>query len=504
MKKFMYAALAVAAVLLFASCKNDKNQPKNEKADAFISFTFSLPQGGTRAEAGSVNDANAKDTYVGTEAEQAIKDVRVVLYDPDSKEAKYALDYNISSNGTTIEGDGLATNPAQASTIARFTTKAEGVVSQEYQMLAIVNPTSAVKAATAQGKYLADALTAIETTVDDLKANGIMMSNDRGLVTVATNQMKTEAQAAEKAPVAVSVDRILAKVFVGGDPKFEHGKLTNIKWGLNVTNKKTYIFRQFGKTALAGFPDETATDASTRFDRYAKDPNYLASEFNNADFTYLEGKPELKGTFGYDDANGQYCLENTMDAPMQKHQGTTSFVLSGTWTPDEHDGITFTAGETWYSYQGFTFTKAKMLDYKAIIADNTQNDKLEINGTPAGFKATLKAALEGGLTVDAQGDVTASTTVKGIKAYKDGACYYQTNLIRHFNDTQSGKDMGYGRYGVVRNNIYKINISKISQPGEPDVVNEKDDDENDDPTKVFVSFDITINPWIVRTQDIAL
>lgn len=504
MKKFMYAALAVAAVLLFASCKNDKNQPNDqEKADAFISFTFSLPQGGTRAEAGSVNDANAKDTYVGTEAEQAIKDVRVVLYDPDSKEAKYALDYNISSNGTTIEGDGLATNPAQASTIARFTTKAEGVVSQEYQMLAIVNPTSAVKAATAQGKYLADALTAIETTVDDLKANGIMMSNDRGLVTVATNQMKATDAEAEKAPVAVSVDRILAKVFVGGKPTFENGKLTNIKWGLNVTNKKTYIFRQFGKTALAGFPDETATDASTRFDRYAKDPNYLASEFNNADFTYLEGKPELKGTFGYDDANGQYCLENTMDAPMQKHQGTTSFVLSGTWTPDEHDGITFTEGETWYSYQGFTFTKDKMLAYKRIIEDNT-NTKPEIDKTPAGFKAALKAALEGGLTVDAQGDVTASGTFNGIKAYKDGACYYQTNLIRHFNDTQSSKDMGYGRYGVVRNNIYKINISKISQPGEPDVVNEKDDDENDDPTKVFVSFDITINPWIVRTQDISL
>lgn len=503
MKKFMYATLAVAAVLLFASCKNDKNQPNDqEKADAFISFTFNLPQGGTRAEATDVAGANAGETYVGTEAEQAINGVRVVLFDPDSKEAKYSFDYNITGDGKNAPtGDGIAPN-GTAATTARFTTKAQGVVSQEYQMLAIVNPTSAVKAATAQGKYLADALAAIETTVDDLKANGILMSNDRGLVTVATTQMQATDEAAEKAPVKVSVDRILAKVFVGGKPTFENGELTDIKWGLNVTNKKTYIFRQFGKTALDGFPDETATDASTRFDRYAKDPNFLASEFNNADFIYLEGTPELTGNFGFNDADGQYCLENTMDAPMQKHQGTTSFVLSGTWTPDEHDGITFTAGETWYSYQGFTFTKDKMLDYKGII-ENTANTKPEIDKTPAGFKAALKAALAS-MTVDAQGDVAASGTFNGIKAYKDGACYYQTNLIRHFNDTQSGKDMGYGRYGVVRNNIYKINISKISQPGEPEVVNEKDDDENDDPTKVFVSFDITINPWIVRTQDIAL
>ena len=503
MKKFIYATLALAAVLLFASCKNDKNQPNDqEKADAFISFTFNLPQGGTRA---GVADKNAGDLYVGTEAEQAIKDVRVVLYDPDSKEAKYSFDYNITSNGTAKPtGDGLATNPAQEPTAARFTTKAQGVVNQEYQMLAIVNPTSAVKDATAQGKYLADALAAIETTVDNLKANGILMSNEQGLVTVATTQMKATDAEAEQTPVAVNVDRILAKVFVGGNPTFENGKLTDIKWQLNVTNKKTYIFRQFGKVVKGTeFPDEVAKDGSTRFDRYAKDPNFLASEFNNADFIYLEGTPELTGNFGFNDADGQYCLENTMDAPMQKHNGTTSFILSGTWTPAEHDGITFTAGETWYSYQGFTFTKAKMVEYKGIVENAAQNDKLEIDKTPAGFKAALKAALAS-MNVDAQGDVAASGTFEGIKAYKDGACYYQTNLIRHFNDSQSGKDMGYGRYGVVRNNIYKINISKISQPGEPDVVNEKDDDENDDPTKVFVAFDITVNPWIVRTQDISL
>ena len=507
MKKFIYATLAVAAVLLFASCKNDKNQPKNEKADAFISFTFNLPQGGTRAEATSVDGATAGDTYVGTEAEQAINNVRVVLYDPDSKEAKYALDYSITSNGNAVPtGDGLADNPAQAPTVARFTTKAKGVVSQEYQMLAIVNPTAAVKTATAQGKYLADALAAIETTVDDLKGNGILMSNEQGLVTVATDQMQADARAAEQAPVAVSVDRILAKVFVGGKPTFENGKLTEIKWELNVTNKKTYIFRQFGKVVKgADFPDEVAKDGSTRFDRYAKDPNFLASEFNTADFTYLEGTPALTGTFGYDDANGQYCLENTMDATMQKHNGTTSFVLSGIWTPTEHDDITFETGKTWYSYQGFTFTKAKMVEYKGIVEDAAQNDKLEIAGTPAGFKAALKAALNSTtnkLTVDGEGDVTAAGTFEGIKAYKDGVCYYQTNLIRHFNDSQSGKDMGYGRYGVVRNNIYKINISKISQPGEPTIVPE--DDNNDDPKNVFVSFDITVNPWIVRTQDISL
>ena len=500
MKKFMYAVLAVVAVLLFASCKNDKNQPNDqEKADAFISFTFSLPQGGTRA---GVADKNAGDTYVGTTDEQAIKGVRVVLFDETSGIVKYALTYNITGTGSAAPTGDIA----GTATTANFTTKAKAVVSQDYQMLAIINPTTEVIAATAEGKYLKDAQAAITSDATKLSANGIMMSNEQGLVKVAASAMKaTEAEAeAAGAPIKVNVDRILAKVFVGGTPTFENGKLTNIKWQLNVTNKKTFIYRQLAQVMESkdNFVAEAVKDGSTRFNRYAKDPNFLAGEFNAADFTYLEGKPVLTGTFGYDDANGQYCLENTMDASMQKHQGTTSFVLSGTWTPNEHDGITFTEGETWYSYMGFTFTKDKMLAYKRIIED-TANTKPEIDKTPAGFKAALKAALAS-MNVDAQGDVAASGTFNGIKAYKDGACYYQTNLIRHFNDSQSSKDMGYGRYGVVRNNIYKINISKISQPGEPDVVNEKDDEKDDDPTKVFVSFDITINPWIVRTQDISL
>lgn len=507
MKKFLYATLAVVAVLLFASCKNDKNQPNDqEKADAFISFTFNLPQGGTRAEAGNVAGANAGDTFIGTADEQAIKEVRVVLYDPNEGIVKYALTYNITATGGQAPTGDIAANPANAATAARFTTKAEQVVSQDYQMLAIINPTTDVIAATAEGKYLKDAQAALESTVKDLSADGkaILMSNDRGLVKVAPADMKDAAADAEQSPVKVSVDRILAKVYVGGTPTLPEGvTFTGTKWELNTTNKKTFIYRQFGKTALAGFPDETATDASTRFDRYAKDPNYLAGEFNVADFNYKKDVDALANEWGFENEKGQYCLENTMDAGQQLHNQTTSFILSGTWKPKDNNGMTFAAGDTWYSYMGFAFTVAKMKEYLTIV-QNTANTDKEIAGTPAGFKAALKALVEdANCPVDkAEGTITKSFATHNFKGYLNGVCYYQTNLIRHFDNTQSPKDMGYGRYGVVRNNIYKVTITKISQPGEPTIVPEKPNP--DDPTKLFVAFDITINPWIVRTQDISL
>lgn len=500
MKKFIYATLALAAVLLFASCKNDKNQPKNEAGNAYISFTFSLPQDGFRA---GVDGKNAGDEYVGTTAEQAINAVRVVLYDPASGDAKYAFDYNITGDGSQAPtGDGIAPN-GTAATTARFTTKAQGVVSQDYLMLAIINPTADVKTATAQGKTLLDAQTAITSDAATLSANGIMMSNDRGLVKVVPGDMKADAATAEGTPVKVSVDRILAKVFVGGTPALPEGvTFTGVKWQLNTTNKKTFIYRQFGQvvTAKDVFAVETAEDQSTRFQRYAQDPNFSGA-FDAADFTYLEGTPALTGDTGYEDAKGQYCLENTMEAVSQKIQQTTSFILSGVWTPKG-----FTEGETWYSYQGFTFTVAKMKGYITEANDATKKDKADINGTPAGFKAALKALLaEAQCPVNAaDGTITKSFVSHDIRGYLNGVCYYQTNLIRHFNNDQSSIDMGYGRYGVVRNNIYKINLAKISAPGEPTVVNDKDNPGKDDPTNVFVAFDVTINPWIVRTQDISL
>ena len=511
MKKFIYATLAVAAVLLFASCKNDKNQPKNEAGDAYVSFTFNLPQGGTRAAAANVEGASAGDTYVGTADEQKINGVRVVLFDPASGAAKYALDYNITGDGTNAPTGDVAGTP----TTARFTTKAEGVASQDYLMLAIINPTQDVKNATVVGKGLLDAQAAIMSTADALKANGILMSNDRGLVKVAATALKPTEGEATGAPVAVSVDRILAKVFVGstgnaGKPELpENVKFTDVKWQLNTTNKKTFIYRQFGLVATATvdvFNVETATDNSTRFQRYAQDPNFLENQFNSDEFNYLEGTPTLTGTYGYADANGQYCLENTMEAKAQIVKQTTSFILSGKWTPAPHHKMTFNEGETWYSYQGFTFTVAKMKEYIQEATDATKDVHVDINGTPAGFKAALKALLEmNDCPVDkTEGTITKSFVAHDIKGYKDGVCYYQTNLIRHFDDTMSAQEMGYGRYGVVRNNIYKINIKKISQPGEPTVVNEKDNGKKDDPSKVFVAFDVTINPWIVRTQDISL
>lgn len=83
----------------------------------------------------------------------------------------------------------------------------------------------------------------------------------------------------------------------------------------------------------------------------------------------------------------------------------------------------------------------------------------------------------GTVTVDAAG-VDAGTTrrifhdLSGLATYKDGICYY-TYWIKHANDLNEDNNLvgskdktgGVMEYAIVRNNVYKLNVTSIAGPG---------------------------------------
>lgn len=62
--------------------------------------------------------------------------------------------------------------------------------------------------------------------------------------------------------------------------------------------------------------------------------------------------------------------------------------------------------------------------------------------------------------------------ISGLATYKDGICYY-TYWIKHANDQKEDNDLegkkdetgGVMEYAIVRNNVYKLNVTSISGPG---------------------------------------
>lgn len=95
--------------------------------------------------------------------------------------------------------------------------------------------------------------------------------------------------------------------------------------------------------------------------------------------------------------------------------------------------------------------------------------------------------------------------------YKGGVCYYQA-FIRHFTESecpwtkgvdQSDESTKYlGRYGVLRNNWYVLNVKSISGIGDstyPELPEEPIDKE-----EFYISVDINILAWAKREQDVDL
>ena len=117
--------------------------------------------------------------------------------------------------------------------------------------------------------------------------------------------------------------------------------------------------------------------------------------------------------------------------------------------------------------------------------------------------------------------------------YAGGVAYYNV-LIKHFGDDETpwtranhsennvvgvyerlnGTDIStkseqlyLGRYGVVRNNWYKIEIKSIRQIGSPTTINPgtgTGGDNPDDNVDNYLSVKIHITPWAVRKQNVEL
>lgn len=331
-------------------------------------------------------------------------------------------------------------------------------------------------------------------------------------------------------------------------------------WALNVTNKSTSLVRNVEgfkaatesdswlAAATSGSTNHTSRFAGTSvipvdYNRtnyyriyWAKDGNYDSpsdDDFNifstneeNGNITPEEPDWNTKIATGTDD-NALYCLENTMDAGQQLNNSTTTVVLRTTYS------VKFDGDQS-----------AKPQDFFICGTNPTKHPK-EQNGTDQGICAYITTQANNRLGDESkigENDLTLKNDIKSgryasledikklfnlnnetdekwnaiwneigtIKYYHGGVSYYYDDIyIRHFTDTETpwndGQAYGIehlGRYGVVRNNWYEINVTSISGPGEP-VIDDPGTDPNDD-AEGYISCEINVLSWAKRSQDVDL
>ena len=370
----------------------------------------------------------------------------------------------------------------------------------------------------------------------------------------------TEALAKANSSASIYVERALAKVDVTAlKPTGNLDDAPTVTysvegWVLDNTNKKTYYLRNTSNssewlslkttstvpTKPYRFVGDNPMESSVQLYRtyWAKDPNYDAKPTDlSTDFNTIgnSAPATLKSLSDHD-----YCLENTFTVGQQNQDVTTRVIVAAK----------IGSGSTFYvvndNEKDLLNADGMKKAVKSAFLNNTD------------VQAWIKTGLKDGKTIDENDlDVTVASTagnnvptvsvndtgnakytsgaaptvteaitniMKTIKVatYENGISYYPVR-IKHFGDeltpwksletplptvstgaypTDNQAANYLGRYGVLRNNWYNIDVQGIKKLGSP-VVPEVTGD-TDDELAAYISVKINVLSWAMRTQGVTL
>lgn len=371
------------------------------------------------------------------------------------------------------------------------------------------------------------------------------------------NIFSTEAQASSgEAAADIYVERGLAKVTlttatkdektVAASSSYAGDKVKISNWALDVTNKKTFPihnvnglstdYEDIWKNEAAAAPSTQRfvdnSEAIAKRVYWGTDPNYKettlsgeTTESKNArieNFNYVE-----KGDLTADPTDPQYCLENTFNLANMVQGQTTRVIFKASYTPKDFtaaDGKTFfkvgTSVALWKQKALEDHIKAAVT--KVVPTATTANTTINLAATGNDITAAGNHVIEASnITVTdhvvtpeevkAVNDKVGLTEKAGISTYANGESYYIAR-IKHFGDALTPWNPGetyndnlkyLGRYGMLRNNWYELNVQSVSGPGYPDVPDVKPNTTDDEDDK-YIKVSVKILDWAKRSQDVNL
>ena len=378
----------------------------------------------------------------------------------------------------------------------------------------------------------------------------------------ATKDDAAGGDAAAEIYVQRAVAKVTAKVGTGtgisGNTVNVKGSTTDAvefkKWALDVTNKKTFPVQNISTLdeGIWEFARNTVNYTVGNQNRlfWAIDPNYNNGDLNLDDVEKKGNKAReenfnkvIAANITNDMGTSDYCLENTFDLNNQKQGQTTRVVFKATYkvnnaaatfhkignnteimSSETLEGKIKAAAKEIYNATGATGEIVVSLgsigttaSAKHMVA--VENIKVKVGATETQLAAATEYGVDKKLTgtqiVKAVNDNLGLTTDAGISTYPGGATYYIAR-IKHFGDTytpwKSG-DPAYGadtnnsrwlgRYGVLRNNWYELQVNSVSGPGYPTIPPVKPSTP-DDESENYISCTIKILDWAKRVQDIDL
>lgn len=386
------------------------------------------------------------------------------------------------------------------------------------------------------------------------------------LVTIDKDKIYSSKEKAESGTAAdVYVERGVAKMTVaapGTKTVMDKATSTPTKsqvtfsnWALDITNKKTFAVHNIDDLS-SDFGAIWTTERFTGINKrvyWGKDPNYSnellkktdtdGDDLRDKEFNFITATSEIDKDFtNATITKPVYCLENTFNLANMFQGQTTRVIFKATYTPKDDAGNSL-AGEhgTFYTIGNMkTILKEAdlktavdaaadavlsgcVVDYKNLEKEGSHVITLEDIKENASSTTHLDKDATYGPSSKTGKDIVTEINAKlglkagrpeemvGINTYLEGATYYIAR-VKHFGSLtpwNSGESYGtdnatyLGRYGMLRNNWYELQVGNVYGPGYPGVP-PVDPNQPDDENEKYLSVSVKILSWAKRSDTIDL
>lgn len=497
MKKMnlLVMSLVSAAALSFSSCSNNDD----------------LTGGGTQSQADGVymtlkiSGATSHGTRTGVTAdkttaengnsdESTITEGMMYIYDGPTCVFRKVITKDMFDTKPTQTTAGV-TKPIKVAVTGAITTN------KAYNVYFLANNTTVTDPLAAGASFTASTSGGANFATAN---NFVMFNQNDGTVHADHSTVTfTDAAKSEKSPAAageIKLDRVVARI---DRPSFAETvttvtPATDTKTSINVAD------------VVAGISYEGFAVSNLNNNSYVMQ-NWDAN-FKTLSVKWGEPKYSLpKSTYGtLYNAEGlanfdtkekpvswKYAFENTTtdvnDATAVYFKVKVALTETAMAASDFKDG-------TFYRYDGRLYTSIQAIFDNAATGE-ISNPFTETNSiTPADVVAKISDA-DGKLTTDEAKLAQFRETYK-IEVYRQGVMYYRwaisDNAYKPFIASETTHT-----YSVLRNSIYRLNVTKVSEIGK-DVPNGP---EPDDPIKnpnFYMNVTVSINPWVLNAQPIEL
>lgn len=483
-------SLVSAAALSFSSCSNNDDLTgggTQSQADG-VYMTLKI-SGATSHGTRTGVTADKTTTENGNSDESTIKEGMLYIYDGNTCVFRKVITADMFKTAPTQTTAG-ETKPIKVAVTGAITTN------KAYNVYFLANKTSvddpiaatSIFTSTTGGKDFATA------------QKFVMFNQNDGTKEAAHSTVTfTDAAKSEATPAAageIKLDRVVARI---DNPSFAETvttvtPATDTKTSINVAD------------VVAGITYEGYAVSNLNNNSYVK--QNWDNKFETLTVKWGEPKYYLpKSDYGtlynaagldnFGTESWKYAFENTTTDVDEAT--AVYFKVKVTLTETANNASDFKDG-TFYRYDGRLYTSIKAI-YDDAATGAISNPFTETSSiTPADVVAKISDA-DGKLTT-IEADLAKFREDYKIEVYRQGTMYYRWAISDNAYKPFVASDATH-TYSVLRNSIYRLNVTKVSEIGK-DVPNGP---EPDDPIKnpnFYMNVTVSINPWVLNAQPIEL